>query len=198
MDQEKAQSHSLGKKPLTNIWEWLDEDFLLAMAETMRIPVEVLGKYPKNNWKKGVGDKDFIKARLNSLQRHLVKHIQGEFEDEETGQEHITMVAVNAMMIFHSLKGENIVIKTTKKRVTYSQKIEQIFNPYFIIKKKDEVFFLKPVLSTADESELVFGKRVFDIDELIEYQGTCFVLCSDPEQDRKYLASKGRYLHGNF
>src|SRR3990167_3568512 len=52
----KAQSKSNGKPKLCDIDMWLDLQFLLEMVEAMKVPVETLKKYPKNNWKKGAGD----------------------------------------------------------------------------------------------------------------------------------------------
>lgn len=105
----KAQSHSDGKPSLCDIWKWLDQDFLLECAEQMKFPVEVMKKYPKDNWKQGVGDEQFIKARLESAQRHLTKLINAdimkEARDDETNKHETVCVMVNMMMMYHSMFG---------------------------------------------------------------------------------------------
>jgi len=105
----KAQSHSAGKPSLCDIWRWLDQDFLMECVGQMQHPVEATKKYPKDNWKNGVGDQDFIDARIESAQRHLTKlataAIMKEARDDETSQHEAACVMVNVMMIYHSLFG---------------------------------------------------------------------------------------------
>ena len=102
MSEEKALSHSEGKPKLGNIWRWLDENFLLALSEQGRIPVEELKKYPKENWKVGAPDVDFIQARLESAQRHLREEIKNPGSvDAETGQSNLVCVAYNCMMAWY-------------------------------------------------------------------------------------------------
>lgn len=109
-DTDKAQSHSAGKPALCDIWKWLDQDFLMECVGQMQHPVEAMKKYPKDNWKKGVGDQDFIEARIESAQRHLTKlatsAIMKEARDHETSQHETACVMVNMMMVFHSLMGD--------------------------------------------------------------------------------------------
>lgn len=108
----KAQSKSEGKPRLTNIWKWLDEDFLLEVAEQMRQPVEVMKKYPKDNWKNGKGDEGFIDDRIESAQRHL-RTLANSLDkknarDFETHVHEAAAVTANMMIVFYSLdiKGE--------------------------------------------------------------------------------------------
>lgn len=99
MSEEKALSHSEGKPKLGNIFRWLDEDFLLAMAEQGRISVEDMKKYPKNNWQTGAPDEEFIEARFESALRHLREEIKNPGSvDHETGQSNLVCVAYNCMM----------------------------------------------------------------------------------------------------
>lgn len=108
--EEKAQSHSAGKPSLCGVWEWLDQDFLMECVEQMKHPVEVDKKYPKDNWQTGVGDQAFIKARIESAQRHLTKlatsDIMKEARDDETNRHETAAVMANMMMVFHCLMGE--------------------------------------------------------------------------------------------
>lgn len=99
--EERAISKSSGKPKLLDIHKWLDQDFLLEMARGMRDPVEVLKKYPKNNWKLGAPDCEFAALRLESAMRHLVAHMSGELVDSETGIAHLAMAANNLMMVFY-------------------------------------------------------------------------------------------------
>ena len=94
----KAQSKSDGKPKYLDIFRWLDPDFLLEMVKAMKVPVEEIKKYPKDNWKLGKGDDLFIQDRGESSLRHLVKETLGEKVDKETGAAHQAHEAVNAMM----------------------------------------------------------------------------------------------------
>ena len=102
IEPTRAMSKSEGKPKLGNIFRWLDEEFLLLMAEGMRVPVEVLKKYPKNNWKSGKGDEGFAEARKESALRHLRAALNGEDIDVEVGVSHLAMVAINCMMVAYA------------------------------------------------------------------------------------------------
>ena len=86
-----------GKLPVTDIWDWLDEEFLLEMTEVMKAGAE---KYEKDNWRLGTS----FSKRLNSAQRHLIKFLRGKDNDKELGTNHLAMVAINCMMVYHWLK----------------------------------------------------------------------------------------------
>src|SRR3990167_7408056 len=111
---QKALSHGEkeGKLPLANIFLWLDEEFLVLMSEAMRVPVEELKRYPKDNWKNGRGDQDFIKARFNCAARHLAEAVKNPLSvDSETQLPHLIHLAVNAMMLWRCSEVKDIVAK---------------------------------------------------------------------------------------
>ena len=79
-------------------WNMLDYDFIELMSKIMMFGL-VKG-YPRNNWKqpvKDIGDID------NSLMRHAIDSIKGEFLDEESGFPHVAHVAVNAMFKYYQI-----------------------------------------------------------------------------------------------
>jgi len=68
-------------------------DFLWALAELLTVGAK---KYSDRNWEKGMN----WSRPLAALYRHLLKWQMGEDNDPETGANHLTAVAWNAMVLF--------------------------------------------------------------------------------------------------
>lgn len=78
----------------------LDWEFVQQMAERMS---QNKGKYPPYNWKKFI-DKEQLKQ---SLFRHVIEIMQGNYSDDGRELGHLESVALNAMMIAYQLKQQN-------------------------------------------------------------------------------------------
>ena len=87
--------------------EWSLVDF-----KSLEIMVQILqetykkGKYPRDNWKKGMELKDI----LDSLFRHVVALMDGEEYDQESGRHHIGHILCNCMFYqyhFNKIKNEH-------------------------------------------------------------------------------------------
>ena len=79
-------------------WNLLDFDFIEEMVKIMAFGMKK--GYPRNNWKqpvKDIGDID------NSMMRHVIDDIRGEFLDNESGLPHVAHVAVNAMFKYYQI-----------------------------------------------------------------------------------------------
>ena len=75
----------------------LDWRFIEAMAKRMQ---ENKGKYPPYNWKKPI-DVEKLKQSIN---RHHIEVMCGNYKDGDEEYGHIVAYAVNAMMIWYQLK----------------------------------------------------------------------------------------------
>lgn len=75
----------------------LDFEFIQAMAERM---FKNKNKYPPYNWKKPID----VESLKQSLFRHVIEVMKGNYEDDGMGLGHVLGVALNAMMIHYQLK----------------------------------------------------------------------------------------------
>lgn len=122
MDNTETKCHDKGKLDLLSIDEWLDSDFLLSMVEVLKQGAK---KYEKDNWKKGTN----WRKRLNSLRRHLLAFTNGEDIDAELGTDHLAMVAINAMMVWHWQKNNLGTDDRVKSEINLNK--NNIFNKYY-------------------------------------------------------------------
>ena len=80
----------------------LDFDFIELMAKDMMFGIEK--GYPENNWKnpiKNIGDID------DSMLRHCIADINGEFIDKESNLPHVVLLAINAMFKYYQVVKNN-------------------------------------------------------------------------------------------
>lgn len=94
MKEKKLMRFNKGKIQ----WDLLDYDFIEEMAKIMMFGMSK--GYPKNNWKqpiKDIGDID------NSMLRHVIDDVKGEFLDKESGFPHVAHVAINAMFKYYQI-----------------------------------------------------------------------------------------------
>ena len=90
----------------------LDFDFITQMAERM---ASNKGKYEPYNWQK----LDNIDDLKQSLFRHVLEVMNGNYKDDNREFGHLEAVAINAMFINYQLK-RNEVSPSTKINTTYS------------------------------------------------------------------------------
>lgn len=102
--KEKGKRFNQGKVPLSYVLQSKESSEGLARV------LEMGGKkYGRDNWKKGLNENEII----DSLMRHLVKHINGEIFDDESGLPHTDHIQANAYFLSHfthrqiKLKGES-------------------------------------------------------------------------------------------
>ncbi len=65
-------------------------------------------KYNRNNWKKGLD----LETTLDSLLRHVVKLLDGEFYDEESGLPHLDHISTNALFAAYHHNGRKTIAET--------------------------------------------------------------------------------------
>ena len=90
----------------------LDFEFITQMAERM---ASNKGKYEPYNWQK----LDNINDLKQSLFRHVLEVMNGNYEDDNRAKGHLEAVAINAMFINYQLK-RNEVSPSTKINTTDS------------------------------------------------------------------------------
>lgn len=90
----------------------LDFEFITQMAERM---ASNKGKYEPYNWQK----LDNINDLKQSLFRHVLEVMNGNYEDDNRAKGHLEAVAINAMFINYQLK-RNEVLPSTKLNTTDS------------------------------------------------------------------------------
>ena len=90
----------------------LDFEFITQMAERM---ASNKGKYEPYNWQK----LDNIADLKQSLFRHVLEIMNGNYEDDNRKFGHLEAVAINAMFINYQLK-RNEVSQSTKTNTTVS------------------------------------------------------------------------------
>jgi len=83
----------------------LDWDFIKAMAERMALNKD---KYPAYNWKQPID----IESLKQSLFRHVIEIMSGNYEDNGEDLGHLSAVALNAMFLFNQMqiKEESIIV----------------------------------------------------------------------------------------
>lgn len=74
-----------------------DWDFLEAQLKRLS---KNKSKYPKNNWQKPID----IESLKDSLFRHVISIMKGEYTDEGVELDHFPAIALNAMFIYYQLK----------------------------------------------------------------------------------------------
>lgn len=72
----------------------LDWDFLRSIAERMQVNKD---KYEPYNWKKPID----IEQIKQSLFRHVIEVMKGNYEDDNRTLGHLEAVALNSMFIFY-------------------------------------------------------------------------------------------------
>ena len=105
--EETAYKETEGK-----LFYELDFEFITQMAERM---ASNKGKYEPYNWQK----LDNIADLKQSLFRHVLEIMNGNYEDDNRAKGHLEAVAINAMFINYQLK-RNEVFPSTKISTTYS------------------------------------------------------------------------------
>lgn len=75
----------------------LSPDFIMDMMGLMTKSAE---KYSFHNWRQ----KQDLRTASDSLMRHLMKFLQSEDIDDESGYSHLTHIAVNAMIMWQNYK----------------------------------------------------------------------------------------------
>ncbi len=88
--KQLADRHNDGKPQ----WSMVDFKALEPMVEVLEYGAK---KYSKDNWKKGL---PYTKVS-ESLIRHLVAFLSGEYFDSESGLPHVGHIACNAMFLSH-------------------------------------------------------------------------------------------------
>lgn len=74
----------------------VDPMFILGTAEVLTFGAK---KYEVNNWKK-LPYKELWRVQ-DSLLRHTMSYLDGEYIDEESGLEHLKHIACNVMFLLH-------------------------------------------------------------------------------------------------
>lgn len=107
-EEVKGETSSTGSlrfnkgKPETS---QLDPRFILALADLMTVSAE---KYGKFNWALG----QQYHTPFDSCMRHLLKFMNGENVDEESGKDHLLHAAANLMILWTSTKLDNEELDT--------------------------------------------------------------------------------------
>lgn len=101
MSGEVGIRHTQGKLKLSDIFYWLEPEFLMDMVKVMEFGGK---KYAKDNWKKGLPVNDC----LDSAIRHLVQVRNGVLKDQEPKEkfgleptEHLAHAAINCMFAWY-------------------------------------------------------------------------------------------------
>ena len=96
--EEVLTSEKSGVKDLDGKLNYeLDWDFVQGMAEKMSVNK---GKYEPYNWQKPID----VKVLKQSLLRHVIDVLKGNYSDDERDFGHFESIALNAMMIYYQLK----------------------------------------------------------------------------------------------
>lgn len=101
LKEETAYKETEGK-----LFYELDFEFITQMAERM---ASNKGKYEPYNWQK----LDNIEDLKQSLFRHVLEVMNGNYQDDNRAKGHLEAVAINAMFINYQLK-RNEVSQSTK------------------------------------------------------------------------------------
>ena len=110
LKEETAYKETEGK-----LFYELDFEFITQMAERM---ASNKGKYEPYNWQK----LDNIEDLKQSLFRHVLEVMNGNYQDDNRAKGHLEAVAINAMFINYQLK-RNEVSPSTKINTTDSTRL---------------------------------------------------------------------------
>jgi len=106
----KGETETAYKETEGKLFYELDFEFITQMAERM---ASNKGKYEPYNWQK----LDNIEDLKQSLFRHVLEVMNGNYQDDNRAKGHLEAVAINAMFINYQLKrnevSQNIKINTT-------------------------------------------------------------------------------------
>ena len=108
----KEETETAYKETEGKLFYELDFEFIKQMAERM---ASNKGKYEPYNWQK----LDNIDDLKQSLFRHVLEIMNGNYEDDNRAKGHLEAVAINAMFINYQLK-RNEVSPSTKISTTGS------------------------------------------------------------------------------
>ena len=108
----KEETETAYKETEGKLFYELDFEFIKQMAERM---ASNKGKYEPYNWQK----LDNIDDLKQSLFRHVLEIMNGNYEDDNRAKGHLEAVAINAMFINYQLK-RNEVSPSTKISTTDS------------------------------------------------------------------------------
>ena len=108
----KEETETAYKETEGKLFYELDFEFIKQMAERM---ASNKGKYEPYNWQK----LDNIDDLKQSLFRHVLEIMNGNYEDDNRAKGHLEAVAINAMFINYQLK-RNEVSPSTKINTTGS------------------------------------------------------------------------------
>lgn len=142
----------------------LDFEFITQMAERM---ASNKGKYEPYNWQK----LDNIADLKQSLFRHVLEIMNGNYEDDNRKFGHLEAVAINAMFINYQLKRNEVSPRDIFKGILNEFK-EQPFNPKEEYKVGDKFIsernnVVREILGiTVDE---VIFKYVFAVERMPKY-----------------------------
>lgn len=100
-NSQKALRYNSGKLRLNLLpWEWQKWLTELLMYGAKKHTTET--RSGDHNWKSSLNTDDhnsFVADRKESLKRHLLQYDSGELTDEESGIQHMVMIAWNALVI---------------------------------------------------------------------------------------------------
>lgn len=91
----------------------------LMEAVANRFEVGLL-KYSKDNWKKGISDPAFLLERANHVYEHLVKYLQGDFQ-EDSEEENLAAIGWGVSVLLHALARGYSIHGQTKEAEARSQ-----------------------------------------------------------------------------
>ena len=109
----KEETETAYKETEGKLFYELDFEFIKQMAERM---ASNKGKYEPYNWQK----LDNIEDLKQSLFRHVLEVMNGNYKDDNRAKGHLEAVAINAMFINYQLK-RNEVSQSTKINTTDSK-----------------------------------------------------------------------------
>lgn len=102
----KEEKETAYKEKEGKLFYELDFEFITQMAERM---ASNKGKYKPYNWQK----LDNIEDLKQSLFRHVIEVMNGNYEDDNRAKGHLEAIAINAMFINYQLKRNKVSPSTT-------------------------------------------------------------------------------------
>lgn len=90
---EKAERFNSGKIS----WSLVDFESLESLVKVLEFGAK---KYSRDNWKKGL----YTRETIESIMRHVVSLLGGEYIDKESGLSHIGHIMANAMFLEYMLR----------------------------------------------------------------------------------------------
>lgn len=101
----KVETETAYKETEGKLFYELDFEFITQMAERM---ASNKGKYEPYNWQK----LDNIEDLKQSLFRHVLEIMNGNYEDDNRAKGHLEAVAINAMFINYQLKRNEVSLSS--------------------------------------------------------------------------------------